>query len=181
MWEEGKVIGRLLKWAREQQGLTMRDVQLRGGPAPGYQSEVENGQKGEVSAEKLYAWCRALNVTPAFARGQIPRLEPTVPGRCRGLAGWVEPDIRQTQAEFGALLPVERFQRVLKLIATSGELPIVVLAYVMAMDLSSLQNLLYEDARSLYITEVQLKQVAVLTAMPTCFFKLGQLCSCDAE
>ncbi|HLO03056.1 MAG TPA: helix-turn-helix transcriptional regulator [Symbiobacteriaceae bacterium] len=179
MGEEGKVVGHLLKWAREQQELTMRDVQLRGGPAPGYQSEVENGQKGEVSAEKLYAWCRTLTVTPAFARGQVPRLEPTTPGRCRGLAGWIEPEVRQNLPEFEALLPIERFQRVLKMIATSAELPIVVLAYVMAMDVSALKNLLYEDARSLYITEVQLKQVAVLTAMPTRFFKLGKLCEDD--
>lgn len=174
MWEEGKVVGKLLKSAREQQGLTMRDVQLRGGPAPGYQSEVEKGQKNEVSAEKLYGWCRALGVTPAFARGQIPLLEPTNPGRCRGLAGWVEPEIRAGLAEFEAMSPPERVRRVLRMIANSPELPTVVLAHVMGLEVRSLLSLLYDPAT--FPTEYQMKQAAVLVAVTTRFFRFGELC-----
>jgi transcriptional regulator with XRE-family HTH domain len=173
MWEEGKVVGRLLRWAREEQRLTMREVQQRGGPAPGYQSEIEKGQKDEVSAEKLHAWCRILNVTPAFARGQVPRLEPSTPGRCRGLAGWVEPEIRAKLSEFQALIPVERVRRVLRMIVNSPDLPPVVLAHVMAMSVQSLLDLLYDPM--VFPTEVQMKQVAILAAMPTRFFRFGEL------
>lgn len=177
MWEEGKVEGRRLKWAREQQRLTMREVQERGGPAPGYQSEVENGTKSEVSAEKLYGWCRALGVTPAFARGQIPRLEPSNPGRCRGLAGWVEPEIRQNFAEFEALLPPERVRRVLRTIANSNDLPTVVLAFVLSLELPSLLNLLYDSA--VFPTEYQMRQAAVLIAVTTRLFRFAELCPDD--
>lgn len=173
MWEEGRVDGERIKWAREQQGLTMREIQHRGGPAPAYQSEVENKRKAEVSAEKLYAWCRVLTITPAFARGQIPRLEPSNPGRGRGLAGWVEPEIRQSLPEFQALIPADRVRRVLRMIASSPELPSVVLAFVMGVELPTLMGLLYDPGA--YPTEYQLRQVAVLTATPTRFFRFGEL------
>lgn len=173
MWEEGKVVGRLLKWAREQQNLTMREIHERGGPAPGYQSEVEKGLKDEVSAEKLNNWCRILLVTPAFARGQIPRLEPSDPGRCRGLAGWVEPKIRANFAEFEALPPPERVRQVLRMIARSNELPTVVLAHVMSLEVDSLKNLLYDA--SVVPNEYQMKQVAVLIAVPTRLFRFAEL------
>lgn len=177
MWEEGRVVGRLLKWAREQQGLKMREVHGRGGPAPGYQSEVENGQKSEVSADKLYGWCHALHVTPAFARGQVLRLEPSMPGRCRGLAGWVEPEIRANYAEFEAMSSPERVRRVLRMIANSPELPTVVLAHVMSLEVPSLLSLLYDP--SVFPTEYQMKQAAVLIAVTTRFFRFGELCPDD--
>lgn len=176
--DDDKVVGERLKWAREQQGMTMQDVEDRGGPAKGYQSEVEKGKKTEVSTFKLGAWCRVLKITPAFARGQIPQLEPAEPWgpwRCRGLAGWVEPEIRHNHPELldGNVLPYERVRSVLQLITTSEELPLPVLAHVLAMDVKALHALIYDrlNPPTLY----QMKQVAILTAIPARFFRFGEL------
>lgn len=172
--EDDKVVGERLKWAREQQNLTMENVQERGGPAKGYQSEVETGKKSEVSSQKLGSWCRALGVTPAFARDLVPRLDPKAPsGRCRGLAGWVEPDLRQRLPEFQAMTPPERVRQVLRMIVKSSDLPTVVLAHVMALEVPALLNLLYDQ--SITPTEIQMRQVAILTAIPTRFFRYGEL------
>jgi transcriptional regulator with XRE-family HTH domain len=172
--DDDKVVGRHLKWAREQQNLTMENVEDLLGPAKGYQSEVEKGKKQEVSSKKLGEWCRALKITPAFARGQVHQLDPkAAPGRCRGLAGWVEPEVRARLAEFQAMTPPERVREVLRMIVRSPELPTVVLAYVMALEVSALLNLLYDPSTT--PTEVQMRQVAILTAIPTRFYRFGEL------
>jgi transcriptional regulator with XRE-family HTH domain len=178
---DDKVVGERLKWAREQQELTMQYVEDHGGPAKGYQSEVEKGKKTEVTAGKLGTWCRVLNVTPAFARGKVPRLEPKEPWEpwiCRGLAGWVEPVIRQHHPELldDTLLPYERVRSVLKLIATSEELPLPVLAWVMALDVKTMWSVIHDTKDSAVRPNLsQMKQVAILTAIPTRFFRYGEL------
>ncbi|HYG59275.1 MAG TPA: helix-turn-helix domain-containing protein, partial [Symbiobacteriaceae bacterium] len=75
------VRGELLRWAREQQRLSLRQVAQRGGPCPAHQSEFERGKKRETTSRMLEHWVKALNVTEAFARGQVFRyLEG--PDRC---------------------------------------------------------------------------------------------------
>jgi transcriptional regulator with XRE-family HTH domain len=174
MAAEGRVIGDHLRWAREIQNLTMRDVRRRGGPAAGYQSEVETGQKEEVSSEMLAAWSKALGVTVAYARGQVPKFKQEDHGPCRGLAGWVEPIIRKQLAEFQQpfMDPQDRVRAVLRLISESEELPPVVLAWILSMSPQGLREIIAGNQRVLPHVR---QAVAVLAALPHYFFEIGML------
>lgn len=79
------VQGELMKWAREQQEFTMRDVHLRGGPSPAHQSEHESGAKASASPTTVARWAAALSVSEEFAYGLVPRCAAS-PDRTRGLA-----------------------------------------------------------------------------------------------
>jgi transcriptional regulator with XRE-family HTH domain len=169
---EGRVIGEHLRWAREKQDLTMREIKRRGGPAPGYQSEIETGQKEEVSSEMLAAWSKSLSVTAAFARGQVPKFKQEDPGPCRGLAGWVEPIIKDRLAEFQRMDPQDRVRTVLRIMSESKDLPTVVLAWVLSMSPQGLREIIAGNQPVL--SHVR-QAVAVLTALPHYFFEIGIL------
>jgi hypothetical protein len=147
----------------------MRNVQERGGPCPGYQSEVENGKKGEVSSAQLLPWTQALGITVAFARGELPRYR-TDPARCRGLAGEIAslvsgPSLR---ADLVTLPPMERARRVLRLMADRvASLPPVVLTWVLGIQVRQLQEMMYGDVD---IDRYHLTMIVELTTLPRTFF-----------
>lgn len=169
----GGIRGDLLRWARTEQSLTMRDVQTRGGPSPGYQSEVENGAKTEVRSSLLAAWVRALGVTESFARGQLPVYRQS-PDQCMGLAAHIAVLISaKGHPDWPRLSPIARAHRVLAMIAQqSRTLPHVVLAHVIGLSVSSLERMILGE---LSLMKEQMQALAVLTALPERFFKSGTL------
>lgn len=171
------VNGKLLKWARLEQALTMRWVREHGGPCPGYQSEVEHGAKTEVTSEMLAAWVRALNVTESFARGEVPVFHRQ-PSECRGLAGHVA-GVVAAVGGWETLSPNERTRRVLQRIPQeSGRLPRVVLAHVLGLSVEALDAM---SQGTHPIVALQMKAIAELTALPERFFKYGELEGTDDE
>lgn len=162
------VRGACLKWARRQQGLTMRQVRERGGPCPAYQSEVENGLKAEVTTELLVAWVGALGVTIAFARGDLPRF-PEEPGRCVGLAAGVIPHLEGRN--WTALTPLERARQVLRLIPQACDhLPRLVLAHVMGLERETLEAMM-EGTHP--ILQMPMESLCAMTTLSEGFFREG--------
>lgn len=167
----GAVRGDLLLWAREQQGLTMRQVQVRGGPSLGYQSEVEHGKKSEVRSEILGAWVRALQVTEPFARGQVHRYHEN-PAACRGLAADVAHLVERGDLPWGDMAPQKRAQQLLRLVAShSRNLPRVVLSYLMGLELATLDEIMLGG---IPLTQPQVGALAALTTLPLRFFQTGE-------
>lgn len=162
------VRGSLLKWARRQQGLTMRQVRERGGPCPAYQSEVENGVKAEVTTELLLSWVGALGVTIAFARGDLPRVAQE-PARCVGLAAGVIPHLEGR--DWAALTPLDRTRQVLNLIpAACDHLPRLVLAHVMGLEREALEAMM---GGSHPILQMPMEALCTMTTLSEGFFREG--------
>lgn len=162
--------GDLMKWAREEQGLTMRWVADHGGPCLGYQSEVENKKKAEVRWDKLTSWIRAINVTEPFVRGRIPRYNDD-PDGCRGLAADIGKWVVDSDADWVSLSIGERTRQVLCLISReSRQLPRVVLAHVLGLELRTLDALMGGE---LSFVPHQVKALSELTTLPETFFTHG--------
>lgn len=170
-----RVQGELLQWAREQQELTMRYVNDRGGPSLGYQSEVERGIKQEVSTEILASWVRILGVTPAFARGQVPSYRQN-PRDSAGLARSVALSIaegRPHHPDWRALSPEERMREVLRLIVREcPSLPRVVLAHVLGVSLAALDGMMMGVHP---IMREPAQAIAALTTLPDSFWSYGEV------
>ncbi|HYF94144.1 MAG TPA: hypothetical protein VD969_18155 [Symbiobacteriaceae bacterium] len=168
--KSGSLRGDLIKWAREEQRLTMRWVADHGGPCLGYQSEVENKKKAEVRWDKLTPWIKALQVTEPFVRGHLPRYIDDA-GACRGLAADVGTMIHEGADDWAALAFSERARQVLCLISReSRQLPRVVLAYVLGLELQSLDALM---SGRLPFVPFQIKALGDLTTLPESFFSYG--------
>lgn len=138
------VEGSLLRWAREQQGLTMREIAQRCGIAIGYQSEVENGKKADIRSSRLAAWLECLNVTEAFARGEIPSYQKQ-PEACFGLAADVTPLLTflRPQSSSESMSADQRVRMALQSISESSRrLPRVVLSYVLGVDVTTLDAMI---------------------------------------
>lgn len=169
------VRGDLIRWARTEQSLTMRVIHDRGGPSPGYQSEVENGAKSEVRSTLLARWAKALDVTEGFIRGSLPVYREH-PAECRGLAGHVAariaaggPDL----PDWASLAPLERARQVLQLVTRESPiLPRVVAAHVLGLSLDAFDRI---AAGELPMVKDLAAAVADLTALPTPFFRFGRL------
>lgn len=169
----GSVRGDLIRWARMAQDLTMRGVKDRGGPCLGYQSEVENAKKAEVRSEVLAGWIWALNVTESFVRGHMPRYLEN-PVACRGLAADVGELIQTGVAGAGwkALSPLDRTREVLALISLRSEkLPRVVLAYVLGLELTSLDATITGGQP---VVHDLMQAIGALTGLPDGYFKSWQ-------
>lgn len=153
----------------------MRWIQEHGGPSLGYQSEVETLKKREVSSEVLSTWLSLLNITEAFARGEIPTYAED-PNACRGLAGDVgalvqsgAPDL----PDWGSLSTLDRARHLLHQVsARSAKLPRLVLAHTLGVELKSLEAMIDGTAP---IVLHQLQALTGLTALPEEFFKTGRL------
>lgn len=168
--KSGSLRGDLIKWAREGQRLTMRWVADHGGPCLGYQSEVENKKKAEVRWDKLTPWIKALNITEPFVRGNVPRYGDD-PSGCRGLAADVGQMIVAGSDDWSKLSFGERARQVLCLISReSTKLPRVVLAFVLGLELESLDALM---SGQLPFTPYLIDAMVELTALPRAFFEHG--------
>lgn len=164
--------GDLIKWAREEQRLTMRWVADHGGPCLGYQSEVENNKKVEVRSDKLGPWMRLLNVTEPFVRGQVPRYTEN-PAACRGLAADVGQLVARRPVDWQALPPLERARRVLCLVSQESlKLPRIVLAHVLTLEVETLDAYM---SGQLPLTGYLVEVLSDLTTLPDGFFKHGLL------
>lgn len=167
------VRGGLVRWARAQQGLTMRWIASHGGPSPGYQSEIEQGKKAEVRPDLLSTWVRLLHVTETFARGELPRYHEN-PSACRGLAReaaiWATSESRDVP-HWPALNPMDRVRTVLRVIPRECQhLPRVVLAYILGMSVRTLDDLILGSHP---VMKGHLQAVSDLTTLSVLFFSHG--------
>jgi transcriptional regulator with XRE-family HTH domain len=138
----GAIRGDLLKWARNERGLSLRKLSAQIGVAFSYLSELENGKKTAVRTDRLVLLVEALGVTDAFARGRMPRYLND-PAACRGLAGaCINRVSSELESDTWTRLSVSaRLGRVLSLVAEhSASLPRLVLAYVLGISLESLEG-----------------------------------------
>jgi transcriptional regulator with XRE-family HTH domain len=157
--------GDLIRWAREQQGLTMKDVHARAGITPGYQSEVERGDKNEVSCNYLSRWLRTLHINELFAHGQIPRYRED-PNRVHGLGMDAHPCLKAyLESEEGRRDRATRWvAKALQLVsAHSDRVPRVVLAYVMDLSVDTLDNMMLGQ---ILVNRAQVKILAHLLGLP---------------
>lgn len=166
------VRGDLIHWARKQQEMTMRTVHELGGPCPGYQSEVENLRKSEVGSRLLVNWVKALGVTLAFARGEVP-VYHVAPEACRGRAADIAIHIGEGGHHWAALTAETRAARVLCLIADhSHQLPRVVLAHTLGAQLKTLEAMMLGQHP---IVKATIQALSDLTTFGLRFFYYGEL------
>lgn len=164
------VRGDLIRWARQQQEISMRWIRDHGGPSLGYQSEVEQDKKTEVSYELLQTWVKLLNVTEAYVRGQVPRyLE--APNHCRGLAASVSALVAASRTDWAAMDSLNRAVELLRLVQReSRHLPRVVLAYVLGLEVATLDGIVTGQHP---LMAGLLPALGDLTALPESFIKRG--------
>ena len=155
--------GELLKWAREQRGLTMRNVYDAGGPSVSYQCEVEKGRKRNVHGEKLSRWLRVLDVPEAFVRGNRQPYHEA-PAETKGLAADIRDELLALQAtpRWAAMRTQERLRTVLQRLTRARHLTTLVLAYVLGLDLDALDAML---TGTLDIPKDQVGAIADLTLL----------------
>lgn len=176
------VQGPLIRWARVQLDLTLQDVTQRAGIAKGYQCEVErnldpgdHAKKSRVSQKKLDPWLQCLGVTEEFAVGAMPKYHEQ-PAQCRGLALDVGLAIRAENEGLSAWqdLPApERARRLLERIAReSVRLPKVVLAYVLGVEVRTLEAFLNGEYD---VPGEIVEALPVLTLLPREFLHAGTL------
>jgi hypothetical protein len=167
------VHGELLHWARQQQQFTMRWIHQHGGPSPAYQSEVENGCKAQVQSTQLAKWISLLNVTEAFVRGEIPSHD-RAPDACRGLASDIAAVVTSAPKDsWRRLSEQQRVREILRLIShESQRLPRVVLAWVLGIELCTLDALLIGEHP---VLQRHLRAVCDLTLIPDTFFLHGEM------
>lgn len=153
----------------------MRWVNDQGGPSLGYQSEVERGIKQEVSSDVLAAWVQILNVTTAYARGQVPRYRDNPTG-CAGMARAVALAIaegRPNLPDWKALSPAGRMREVLCLIGREcATLPRVVLAHVLGVSVAALDAMM---VGSHPILREPAQAIVALTTLPDGFWLHGEV------
>jgi transcriptional regulator with XRE-family HTH domain len=169
---EGRVLvlGELLRFARKQQGITMQQVEMRGGPVRGYQSPVERGQKRNVSSAMLIKWLDILQISAAFARGEIGRYH-SEPDACRGLGRDVGDMVRSAAETWDTMSPLQRQRRVLTLLATrSKHFNRVALAYALDLDLPGLKAMMAGERP---IPPAQIRALAEITTVAEQFFMGG--------
>jgi len=158
-----------IHWARKELNLTMRQVQQRGGPAPSYQSEVENGNKQNPQPDATVRWMKALDVTERFVLGEIFNYHDH-PEKCRGLAADVASRIRSDQS-LKILGALARFRTVLRIICwESQHITRVVAAYIFGVKLATLDDML---AGTIPYQAEWLQILADLTTLPEMFFRHG--------
>ncbi len=153
----------------------MRWVNDRGGPSLGYQSEVERGIKQEVSSDVLASWVELLGVTPAFARGQVPRYREN-PAACAGMAHAVALSImegRPDHPDWRALGAEERVREVLRrIVRDCPALPRVALAYLLDLSLLTFDAIMLGTHP---ILREQAEAIMGLVALPDSFWKSGEI------
>lgn len=134
------VRGDLLRHARLEQNLSMRDVLARGGPSLGLQSAVERGLKAKLRQDLLTRWVAALQVTLPYALGHLPSLRegkgPVGLAPEVGLIARKMPGLESRSAQ-------ERAQRVLILLTKTRYFSEVVLAYVLDLPVGALREMLH--------------------------------------
>jgi transcriptional regulator with XRE-family HTH domain len=172
----GGVRGDLLRWARMQRGLTMRELRELTGIAPSYLSELENGRYREPSSAMIARLGTALGVTEAFLRGEIPHYTEDRDA-CKGLAADVGAIVRKQSQDWARLGVTERMRRVLEVVANQSQrLPRVVFAYVARMELSTLEAFI---AGEMLITRYLVDMLGDVTLLPQEFFRTGRLNQSD--
>lgn len=141
--EVGPIRGDLIKWAREQRGLTLRAVYDQGGPSIGFQSEIENGRKREVHKNKLDRWLEILGASEAFIRGAYTPYHKDQ-AAAKGLASDMTDSIRALQAgpEWGYMSTNARLITVMRSITKARKLSALILAHVLSLDLVALEHML---------------------------------------
>ena len=175
------VNGDRIRWARGQLDLTMRAVTKRAGVAPGFQSDVERNldhgdhtKKFWVSQEKLAPWLACLGITEEFAIGAIPKYHDDR-SRCLGLALDIGQKIRAAPdlLAWRDLTAPERARQLLQLIAReSARLPRVVLAYLLGLELLTLDAILTGDV---LLPKAVADALPDLTLLPRAFLDTGAL------
>lgn len=154
--------GRLIRWAREQLNLSVRQVRDLGGPATGYQSEIENGGKRNPTAAVRQRWFEILQIPESFARGEIPRYSDQ-PALCVGLAADVGRQL-VNDPSWRAQSPVQRTLTVLRQVCCgSQKLTKTAVAYVLGFSVEGLDDLL---AGKWPVGRQQVEVLAVLTDIP---------------
>lgn len=156
----GPIQGDIIKWAREQRGLTMRQVQDADEEAPScaYQSEVEQGKKTDIHGDKLKVWLRILDMPEALVRGAHPRYHAD-PALARGLAPKLTDEVLMLAAtpHWATLQAADRLRTVLRLLV--DHLTDLVVAYVLGLDLEDLKGMI---AGTIPIPEAQVRAIADL-------------------
>jgi hypothetical protein len=161
--------------------MTMEDVMRRAQVAKAYQCEVERNldpgdhtKKFRVSQKKLDPWLKCLGITEEFAIGAIPEYHRQ-PEQSRGLALDVGMAIRAAP-DLGAwrdLTGPERARQLLQLIAReSARLPRVVLAYLLGLELLTLDAMLTGDV---LVPKAVADALPDLTLLPRAFLDTGGL------
>lgn len=166
-----RVRGDLLRWARNQRGLSLRHVKTLGGPSIAFQCEIENHKKTEVSTKVLERWVEVLGVTVDFAQGRVPRFVGEEQA-CRGFLREVAAKIRAGEPEapdWPRLSATERVRRVLRLaVAELGS--DLGLAHLLGLDIQALQAMM---AGQVLIQPEMLHTVAHVSTLPLDFLKRG--------
>ncbi len=64
-------VGKVLRQRRKAYGLSMSQVNKRGGPSTAFQCDIENEHRANVTVLKLIEWCAAIGCEPIMVFADI--------------------------------------------------------------------------------------------------------------
>lgn len=182
------LMGQRLRWARQQQGITLQLLSERSHKAVSYLSQLETGTKRNPTMQTVEALASALHVRPAFLLGEVPgpllarshtvrshasssHSHASAPGQAFAL--YWEGLAQDRRFELSLADPVERFTLVLRFLLErfAENFTPIELAWQLGMSAGQFQAILTEGQE---VSHTFMEQLAGLTGIPLCFFTHGQ-------
>ncbi len=182
--KDAGTLGERLRWARQQQGITLQQLSERCGRAISYLSQLEHGHKVNPTRQTVCPLAEALGVRPAFLLGEVPGPSaadrtPLVPGEQAGSFGrefrrHMASLPEEARLEIAFAMPGRRFAMVVRfLLAEHPEsFTSIELAWQLGMSLSQLQEIL-EHGRE--VSHPYMEQLSRVSGVPLRFFTHGTL------
>jgi transcriptional regulator with XRE-family HTH domain len=182
------LMGQRIRWARQQQGITLQLLSERSHKAVSYLSQLETGVKRNPTMQTVEALASALYVRPAFLLGEVPGPLLDRSDSLRSPAESAHPgDSKPGQAfalhwegladaerfELSLADPVQRFTLVIGFLLErfAENFTPIELAWQLGMSAGQFQAILTEGQE---VSHTFMAQLANLTGIPLCFFTQGR-------
>lgn len=178
-------LGQRLRWARQQQGVTLQQLSERTDRAVSYLCQLEKGVKTNPTKQTVEVLASALGVRPAFLFGEVPGPVPDdnsaiVWNREAAVIGdrfrrhmLSLPPARQEEITF-RLIPTQRFTLVARFLLEhfAENFTTIELAYQLGMSLGQFRHITEHEAEASFIF---IEQLSRLSGVPISFFTHGTL------
>lgn len=172
---------RRLRWARQEQEITLQQLSSRSGRAVSYLCQLEKGVKDNPTRQTVEALADALGVRPAFLFGEVPsprdgeqavsNLAATLGQRFRTYFAGLSETTRQ-ELTYGT--PERRFAVVLTFLVDyfPQNFTVVELAWQLGMSLGQFHDIRERGAE---VSHIYMQQLTRISGVPLSFFTHGSL------
>lgn len=179
------LLGQRLRWARQQQGVTLQQLSERTDRAVSYLCQLEKGVKTNPTKQTVEVLASALGVRPAFLFGEVPGPVPDessavvwnreasrIGERFRRHVAALS-QARQDEIAY-RLIPAQRFSLVVRYLLEQfpENFTPIELAFQLGMSLGQFRQITEHDAEASFTF---IEQLAKLAGLPLTFFTHGSL------